>query len=124
MVDVIVLDKERFTMADLNELESQAEQYRAEGKVKEEIESWKAILSEDEAFVRAHLGLAVAYYKAQNFEASVEHAEKACQLEPGDAFNYTALSVTYQRAFAGTNDPAYIEKAESARDLAHQVREK
>ncbi|MEC8390551.1 MAG: scaffolding protein, partial [Planctomycetota bacterium] len=80
-------------MADLNELESHAEQYRAEGKVKEEIESWKAILSEDEAFVRAHLGLAVAYYKAQNFEASVQHAEKACQLEPGDAFNYTALSV-------------------------------
>ena len=51
-------------MADLNELESQAEQYRAEGKVKEEIESWKAILSEDESFVRAHLGLAVASYKA------------------------------------------------------------
>ena len=56
LVDEIVLDKERFTMADLNELESQAEQYRAEGKVKEEIESWKAILSEDESFVRAHLG--------------------------------------------------------------------
>ena len=36
VVDEIVLDKERFTMADLNELESQAEQYRAEGKVKEE----------------------------------------------------------------------------------------
>ena len=111
-------------MADLNELESQAEQYRAEGKVKEEIESWKAILSEHESYVRAQLGLAEAYYNAQNFEASDEHAEKACQLEPGDAFNYTALSVTYQRAFAGTNDPAYIEKAESARDLAHQVREK
>jgi tetratricopeptide (TPR) repeat protein len=109
-------------MSSINEIESQAELHRAEGKVTEEIACWNEILTADESFVRAHLGLAVAYYKAQDFEASVRHAERACQLEPDDAFNYTALSVTYQRAFAGTNDPSYIQKAENARDLAHQVR--
>ena len=109
-------------MSNINELETQAEQFRGEGKVAEEIECLNKILAEDETFVRAHLALAVAYYKAQDFEAAVKHAERACQVEPDDAFNYTALSVTYQRAFAGTNDPAYIQKAENARDLAHQVR--
>ena len=109
-------------MSTISELESQAEKFRSEGKVSEEIEALNKIVAEDETFVRAHLALAVAYYKAQDFDASVRHAERACQLEPDDAFNYTALSVTYQRAYAGTNDTTYIEKAESARDLAHQVR--
>ena len=41
-------------------------------------------------------------------------AEKAVELEPGDPFNYSALSVTCQRAFEGTKDPIYIQKAEDA----------
>ena len=53
---------------------------------------------------------------------SVAAAEKAVQLEPDDAFNYTALSVTYQRAFEGTRDPAYIQKAEEAKARASMMR--
>jgi tetratricopeptide (TPR) repeat protein len=109
-------------MSEVLELENQADTLRGEGKIDEEIACLVRLLEIDETFVRAHLALAVAYYKVKNFEASVAHAERACQVEPNDAFNYTALSVTYQRAFAGTNDVSYIRKAEDARDLAQRVR--
>ena len=45
---------------------------------------------------------------------SVELAEKAVELEPEDPFNLSALSVMCQRAFEGTKDPIYIQKAEDA----------
>ena len=70
------------------------------------------ILALDENFVRAHLALSVLYHKIEVHDKSVTHAEKAYQLEPDD-FNAAALSVTYQRAFEGTKDPVYIQKAES-----------
>jgi Flp pilus assembly protein TadD len=47
-------------------------------------------------------------------EEAIAHARKACELEPNDPFSFTALSVTYQRAFAGTNDMRYIRMAEDA----------
>ena len=43
------------------------------------------------------------------------------QLDPGDPFSYTALSVTYQRGFAGTRDQHYIHKAEEAMARAHAM---
>jgi hypothetical protein len=42
-------------------------------------------------------------------------------LEPSDPFNFTALSVTYQRAWAGTQDQQYIAKAEDAMAKAQQL---
>jgi hypothetical protein len=35
-------------------------------------------------------------------------------VEPEEAFNFTAMSVTYQRAFAGTGNRDYIRLAEEA----------
>jgi len=53
------------------------------------------------------------YHRIEDYEKSVAHAETAYKLEPDDPFNAAALSVTYQRAFEGTRDPVYIQKAES-----------
>ena len=72
------------------------------------------IIAEDESFVLAHLALARVYTKTGQHDLAIKHAEKACELEPQDSFNYTALSVTYQRAWAGTEDQQYIVKAEDA----------
>jgi hypothetical protein len=47
-------------------------------------------------------------------ELAIKHAEEACRLEPNDSFNFTVLSVTYQRAWAGTQDQRYITMAEDA----------
>ena len=46
-------------------------------------------------------------------EKAVQHAEIAAKLEPQDPFSYTALSVTYQRAFAGTQNTEYIRSLEA-----------
>jgi tetratricopeptide (TPR) repeat protein len=93
-------------------LEKEADQLKNDGKNDEAIAKLIEMLALDENFVRTHLALAVLYFKTEVFEKSVAHAEKAYQLEPDD-FNAAALSVTYQRAFEGTRDPIYIQKAES-----------
>ena len=94
-------------------LETEAENLKNEGKNEEAIANVLEALALDETFVRGHLALSVLYHKTENHEKSVEHGEKAYQLEPDDPFNAAALSVTYQRAFEGTRDPIYIQKAES-----------
>lgn len=93
-------------------LEKEADQLKNDGKNDEAIAKLTEILELDENFVRAHLALSVLYHKTGVHDKSVAHAETAYQLEPDD-FNAAALSVTYQRAFEGTRDPIYIQKAES-----------
>lgn len=94
-------------------LENEAEQLKADGKFQEAIEKLQQALAMDENFVRGHLAISVLYHKIEDYEKSVAHAETAFKLEPDDPFNSAALSVTYQRAFEGTRDPVYIQKAES-----------
>lgn len=97
------------------DLENEAEKLRGEGKHAEAIEKIKEALAIDESFTRGHLALAVLYHYTGDYEASCKHGERACELEPNDPFNFVALSVTYQRAFEGTRDPIYIQKAEMAK---------
>lgn len=100
-------------------LENEAEALKNEGKNEEAIAKINEALGIDEGFVRGHLALAVLYTKTQDFERACAHAEKAVELEPGDQFNMAALSVTYQRAFEGTQDRGYIQKAEDALARGH-----
>lgn len=95
-------------------LEKECETFRAAKQFEQAIEKAEAILKLDPNFVRAHLALAVLFEKVQKYQESCRHAERACELEPTDSFNFAALSVTYQRAFEGTRDPVFIEKAEYA----------
>ncbi len=96
------------------QLETEAEQLKNAGDFTAAIDKLNAALAIDETFARGHLGLSILYEKTQDYPKSVSHAEKAVELEPDDVFNMTALSVTYQRAFEGTRDPIYIQKAEEA----------
>ena len=98
----------------LLDLEKQADDLRNEGKYDEAIAKLKEALEIDDKFVRGHLGLSVLYHHAQDYERSCFHGERAVEIEPDDTFNLSALSVTYQRAFEGTRDPMYIQKAEEA----------
>ena len=100
-------------------LENEADALRSQGRHAEAIEKMQAALAIDEKFVRGHLALAVLYNSTQQYDLACRHGERACELEPGDTFNFVALSVTYQRAFEGTRDPQYIQKAEYAKARSH-----
>lgn len=100
-----------------NEVEKliDAEQYE------EAIPRLKEIVQQDDSFVLAHLALARVYTKTGQHIEAIEHGKKACELEPNDAFNFTAMSVTYQRAWAGTQDQRYIQLAEDAMAQARML---
>ncbi len=108
-------------MADLTAMYDEADRLKDEGKYAEAIEKLLAVLAEDDAHVLAHLALAVLYGRVGQHEDAVQHGRRACELEPEEAFNFTALSVTYQRAFAGTQDREYIALAEEAMSTANSL---
>ncbi len=85
------------------------------------VEPLKAILEQDDSFVLGHLAMARVLTKLGQHHDAVKHGERACELEPNESFNYTALSVTYQRAWAGTKDQSFITKAEDAMARSHQL---
>ena len=101
-------------MSDLHAKYNEVEKLIDDEKFTEAISGLTEIVGEDESFVLAHLALARVYTKTGQHDLAINHAEKACELEPQDSFNYTALSVTYQRAWAGTQEQQYITKAEDA----------
>ena len=108
-------------MADVYELENEAEKLKDAGDYEGAIAKLQEALEQDESFVRAHLALAVLLGKVGEHEQAVKHGQRACELEPTDSFNFTALSVTYQRAWAGTQNQQYIQLAEEAMARAHMA---
>ena len=108
-------------MSDLHSLYSEAEKLKDDGNLEEAISKLQAIIEQDDTFILAHLTLAVLFGRVNKHEEAVQHGEKACELEPNEAFNFTAMSVTYQRAFAGTQNHEFIQKAEDAMARAHMI---
>jgi tetratricopeptide (TPR) repeat protein len=108
-------------MSTIDDLYREAETLKDAGKYEESIAKCQEILAQDAGHVLTHLTLAVMYGKVAQHDLAVQHAEKAAQLDPTDPFNFTALSVTYQRAFAGTGNHAFIRMAEDARDKAQML---
>jgi tetratricopeptide (TPR) repeat protein len=108
-------------MASVDELYAQGEQLKDAGKYEESVAKFLEVLQLDEQMALAHFALAVVCGKLGQHEQAVQHAERGCALEPDDPFSYTALSVTYQRAFAGTRDQRYIRQAEEAMGRAQML---
>jgi len=108
-------------MSDLHTLYDEAEKLKDAGNLEEAIGKLQEIIEQDDSFILAHLTLAVLYGRVNKHEEAVRHGEKACELEPDEAFNFTAMSVTYQRAFAGTQNQQYIQMAEDAMARAHMI---
>jgi tetratricopeptide (TPR) repeat protein len=108
-------------MSELTTKYSAVEKLIDQEKFDEAIAGLNEIVAADESFVLAHLALGRVYTKTGQHELAIKHSVKACELEPNDSFNFTALSVTYQRAWAGTDDQQYITKAEDAMAKAHEI---
>lgn len=101
-------------MSDPVALYDQADKLKDEGKLDEAVAKLEEALSADANYALAHSALAVVLQKLGRHEDAIQHARRVCEIEPNDAFSFTALSVTYQRAFAGTNNMPYIRMAEDA----------
>ncbi len=101
-------------MTTTTELYNESERLKDGGDYEAAIEKLAELLAMDDSHALAHSALAVLYGKLNQHEKAVEHGVRASKLEPDDPFSWTALSVTYQRAFAGTNNQQYIQMAEDA----------
>ena len=108
-------------MPTVDELYKQSEQLRREGKPNEAIVALEEVLKLDNKHVLAHMTIARLLCKANRPLEGVPHSEEACQLEPNEVFNWTALSETYQKAFEATQDRMYILKAEDAKTKSHAL---
>lgn len=108
-------------MADPSALYDEADQLKAAGDLEGAAAKLEEALAIDADYALGHSALAVVRQKLGQHDEAIAHAQKVCELEPKDAFSYTALSVTYQRAYAGTNDTSYIQKAEDAMATSRQL---
>lgn len=108
-------------MPTTHDLYNEADKLKDQGEFDQAIAKLNEALALDENFTLAHLALAVIYHRVKNFELSIKHGQRACEIDPHDPFNFTAMSVTYQRAFAGTQDRQYIQLAEDAMAKAHML---
>jgi Flp pilus assembly protein TadD len=101
-------------MSDVVRLYDEADRLKAEGKLDEAVAKLHEAVALDEGYALAHSALAVVLQRLDRHAEAIEHARRVAELEPNDPFSFTALSVTYQRAFAGTQNMGYIRLAEEA----------
>lgn len=113
---------ETVIVAELHEIYNEADQLKEDGKLEESAAKFHEALEIDPNYALAHFALAVVYGRLNDHEKAVKHGETAVQLEPADSFSYTALSVTYQRAFEATRDMRFVQLAEEAMAKAHETR--
>ena len=108
-------------MSGVVELYDAADKLKEEGKLEEAAVKLEEALGIDEKYALAHSALAVILQRLGKHEEAIKHAEQVCALEPNDPFSFTAMSVTYQLAYAGTNNLDYIRLAEDAMEHSRQL---
>lgn len=108
-------------MPSVDELYQEAEKLKDQGQSPEAIARLNEALEQDSGHLLSHLALAVLLGRVGQHEEAVKHGQRACELDPTDPFCFTAMSVTYQRAFAGTHNHHYIHLAEEAMARAHML---
>jgi len=108
-------------MSEIVQKYNAAEKLKDAGKNEEAVALLEQILQEDPNHVLTHLTLGRIFTLQGKYEQAISHGLKACELEPQEPFNFTAISVTYQRVFAGTQERRYIQLAEDAMAHAHRL---
>ena len=108
-------------MSDVVKLYDEADKLKSEGKLEEAVAKLEEAVAQDDSYALAHSALAVVLQRLGRHEDAIQHAVRVTELEPGDAFSYTALSVTYQRAYSGTNEMGYIRLAEEAMERSRML---
>ncbi len=100
-------------MPTVNELYDLAVDLRDQGDRTGAVAKLEEAISQDPGFAIGHGMLAKLYADLAESDKAIAHAKKVVELEPDDAFSYTALSVIYQRC-------GRIPEAEHAKAMAWQ----
>jgi Tfp pilus assembly protein PilF len=100
-------------MPTADELYDQAVDIRDKGDKPAAAAKLEEAVALDPGFSIGHGMLAKLYADLAEADKAIEHAKKVVELEPDDAFSYTALSVIYQRC-------GKIPEAEHAKAMAWQ----
>lgn len=108
-------------MSDVVNLYDEADKLKSEGKLEEAVAKLEQAVAADDSYALAHSALAVVLQRLGRHEEAIKHAVRVTELEPTDPFSFTALSVTYQRAYAGTNEMGYIRLAEEAMERSRMM---
>jgi Flp pilus assembly protein TadD len=108
-------------MSDVVMLYDEASRLKNEGRLEDAATKLKEALAADDTYALAHSALAVVLQRLGQHDEAIAHALRVTELEPKDPFSYTALSVTYQRAFAGTQNNGYIRLAEDAMERSRML---
>ncbi len=98
-----------------------AEKLKDSGELEKAAEMMEQLLADDPNYVLAHMMLGKIYLDLGKFDLAIQHNVKAVELEPNEALNHSALSVSYQRAWEGTRDPRYIQMAEESLAKSHRI---
>jgi tetratricopeptide (TPR) repeat protein len=101
-------------MSTKEELYDQGDQLKDAGELEQAIAKMLEAVAIDESYALPHSALAVLYGRVGKHEEAVKHGQRVCELEPQEAFSFTAMSVTFQRAYDGTKTPEFIQLAEDA----------
>ena len=91
-----------------------AEKLKDAGELEKAAELVEQLLADDPDYVLGHMMLGKIYVDLGKYDQAIHHNQRAVELEPNEALNHSALSVSYQRAWEGTRDPRYIQMAEDA----------
>jgi tetratricopeptide (TPR) repeat protein len=100
-------------MSTPNELYDQAVNLRDQGDKRGAIAKLDEAVALDPGFAIGHGMLAKLHADLAEPEQAIAHAQKVVDLDPDDAFSYTALSVIFQRC-------GRIAEAEHAKAMAWQ----
>jgi tetratricopeptide (TPR) repeat protein len=101
-------------MATKEEIYDEAIVLQQEGKLAEAIGKLETLVGEEPDYALAHAAMSVFYNKLEEYDKSVQHGRRVCQLEPDDPFSFVAMSLMCQKA-------GKIEEAEQALLQARQV---
>lgn len=85
-------------MPTVDELYDEADRLKVAGNFEAAAAKLQEAVAQDPSYSLAHSALAVVLGKMGKHDDAIRHAQRVCELEPNDAFSFTALSVTCVRA--------------------------
>ncbi|MCE9630602.1 MAG: hypothetical protein K8S94_07790 [Planctomycetia bacterium] len=85
-------------MASREERYADAEKIKDAGDLAGAVAALEAVVADEPDFALAHSALAAWCTRMERHQEAVRHARRVVELEPQDAFSYTALSVACMRA--------------------------